>query len=63
MGETLYIGANCSGRIGIIERAYDLTKGRYTSSMNSAMSATQKHMNKKLRHPKTPYSKVRMTRG
>ena len=62
-GEELFVAANCSGRIGIIERAYDLTK-KYlrgpATSLASAISAAEKHLKPKIRKG---YEKVKMTRG
>jgi hypothetical protein len=61
-GEELFVGANCSGRIGIVERAYNLSKGAKTSQ-TAATADCEKHMRKKISHPRTPYTKVKMTRG
>jgi hypothetical protein len=60
---TLYLAGNCSGRIGIVERAYDLTLkygGGPSTSERGAVSAAEKHLKPKLRKG---YEKVRMTRG
>jgi len=62
-GETLYVAANCSGRIGIIERAYDLTEkylGGPATSLARAISAAEKHLKTKT---SKGYEKVKMTRG
>ena len=62
-GADLYVAANCSGRIGIIERAYDLTK-KYqrgpASSLALGVDAAEKHLKTKIRKG---YVKVPMTRG
>lgn len=62
-GMTRYIAGNCSGRIGIVERAYDLTQKylrQYPYRENSAIGAAEKHMSEKLRKG---YEKVKMVRG
>jgi len=62
-GEPMYVGWNCSGRIGIIERAYDLTDkyaGGPTYRLNQAISACEKHLNTKKRKG---YEPMKMTRG
>ena len=62
-GGTLYVGANCSGRIGIVERAYDLTKkfmGGPARTLASAVSACEKHMREKLAKG---YEVQKMVRG
>ena len=46
-GDTKYSGANCSGRIGIIERAFDLTKkfsGGPVDTFEDAQADVQKHL-------------------
>jgi len=62
-GETLYTAANCSGRIGIVERAYDLTKKFMrgpAASLARAVDAAEKHLRTKTGKG---YEKVKMTRG
>jgi hypothetical protein len=62
-GQTLYVGANCSGRIGIVERAYDLTKKFMrgpTDSLQQAIRAVEMHMREKIGKG---YRPVHMTRG
>lgn len=62
-GETLYTGWNCSGRIGIIERAYDMTKkflGGPVPSLNRAIAACEKHLKTKERKG---YQRAKMVRG
>jgi predicted DNA-binding WGR domain protein len=62
-GEPMYVGWNCSGRIGIIERAYDLTDkyaGGPTYRLNQAIAACEKHLNTKKRKG---YEPMKMTRG
>jgi len=62
-GDTLYVAANCSGRIGMIERSFDLTLKNNRGPAGSeatAQSAAEKHMNPKIRKG---YKKVKMTRG
>ena len=63
MGEEVYVGWNCSGRIGIIERAYDLTAkyfGGPVSSLTKAIAACEKHLRTKERKG---YERIKMTRG
>lgn len=60
-GAILHVAGNCSGRIGIVERAYDLTDkyiGAYPFNVSQATRAAEKHL--KLRKG---YEKIRMTRG
>jgi len=62
-GEPMYVGWNCSGRIGIIERAYDLTDkyaGGPTYRLNQAIAACEKHLNTKKRKG---YEPMKMVRG
>lgn len=62
-GLTRYIAGNCSGRIGIVERAYDLTMKflkYYPTDDNRAINAAERHMSEKLRKG---YEKVKMVRG
>ena len=62
-GNEMYIAGNCSGRIGIVERAYDLTQKYlrgYPYSESQAVNAAMKHLKPKLRKG---YEKIRMTRG
>jgi hypothetical protein len=62
-GTPMYVGWNCSGRIGIIERAYDLTDkyiGGPTMRLNQAIAACEKHLNTKLRKG---YERMKMIRG
>jgi len=62
-GEPMYVGWNCSGRIGIIERAYDLTDkyaGGPTYRLNQAIAACEKHLNTKKRKG---YELMKMIRG
>jgi len=62
-GEQLFTGWNCSGRIGIIERAYDLTEkflGGPANSLTRAIAAVEKHLNTK---KYKGYSVVKMIRG
>ena len=62
--DTRYVGWNCSGRIGILERAYDLTLkyGRNfpAYSVNEAKAAIDKHLRVKTRKG---YTLEKMTRG
>jgi len=62
-GSPLYVAANCSGRIGIVERAYDLTK-KYmrgpAESLARAVDAAEKHLRTKT---SKGYEKLRMRRG
>jgi len=63
LDERYYASFNCSGRIGIVERAYDLTDkfvGGATPSWTRAMAAVDKHMSAKLRKG---YQPVKMVRG
>lgn len=62
-GRPVYIGMNCSGRIGIIERSYDLTVKAFrgpANSLNAAKSAVMRHMSMKLRKG---YESMPMVRG
>lgn len=62
-GRTLYVGANCSGRIGIVERAYDLTKKFMrgpVDSLQAAVRAVEMHMRTKI---SKGYRPVPMVRG
>ena len=62
-GEILFVGWNCSGRIGIIERAYDLTT-KYgsgpTTSLRGAIWACENHLKIKERNG---YDRIKMVRG
>ena len=62
-GEELFTGWNCSGRVGIIERAYDLT-AKYlrgpATSLNRAIAACEKHLKTKERKG---YERQKMIRG
>jgi hypothetical protein len=63
MGVQRFIALNCSGRIGIVERAYDLTDkymGGVQSSLNRAQDAAERHMSTKL---SKGYQPVPMVRG
>ena len=62
-GELRYLACNCSGRIGYIERAFDLTDkylGTYPYSESEATRAAMKHMKPKVGKG---YEKKKMKRG
>ncbi len=62
-GMTMYVAGNCSGRIGIVERAYDLTQKylrSYPYRESSAIAAAEKHLKSKLGKG---YERIKMTRG
>ncbi len=62
-GQPMYVAVNASGRIGIVERAYDLTKKFQhgpASSLARAIAAAEVHMREKLRKG---YEPAPMTRG
>lgn len=62
-GQPLYVAVNASGRIGIVERAYDLTKKFQhgpASTLARAISAAETHMRDKIRKG---YQPAIMTRG
>jgi len=62
-GVARYVAYNCSGRIGIIERAYDLTDKFYhgaVQTLQHAMQAVNAHMRTKLAKG---YEEVPMVRG
>lgn len=50
-GTKYYVALNCSGKIGYIERGYDLTEkffGGHVTDLNSAIAAINKHLKTKL---------------
>jgi len=60
---TQFIALNCSGRIGIVERTYDLTDkflGGPADNMDSAIGAAEKHMSTKV---SKGYQLMPMVRG
>lgn len=62
-GQQLFIALNCSGRIGIVERIYDLTlkfNAGPSESLNVAKNAAMKHLNSKLAKG---YKEVKMRVG
>ena len=59
---TVYVAYNCSGRIGIIERSYDLTDkflGGPAKNFNMAKNSAMKHMATKIRKGYEPQPMVR----
>jgi len=59
---TRYSAFNCSGRIGIVERVYDLTEkflGGPVTNMRQAQNAAERHMSTKLAKGYEPVSMVR----
>ena len=62
-GNERFVAMNCSGRIGQVERAYDLTDkflGGPADNMDSAIGAAEKHMSTKV---SKGYQLMPMVRG
>lgn len=61
-GRILYVGANCNGRIGYVERTTDLTRkhlGGPVTSEQAAQRAIDVHMKEKLRKGYKPMPMIR----